>query len=203
MLLQKLLWPRVGICTEDRLYYRMKAPSFRDEGDILRIEQGERVCFDTYFNSVSADKWRRYTAAQNFSLRLKLSGKLRVVLCSRHFINSQSVRAVLAEKVVQADSVQEFCFDFPKGADGMLFFELQALSGNAAYAAALMSAMPMKRMCSPSKSAWISAPSAGSRSLWATLPACAAIFWKTPPVRCTTTWKCLFPITARRWITIS
>ena len=73
MLLQKLLWPRVGICTEDRLYYRMKAPSFRDEGDILRIEQGERVCFDTYFNSVSADKWRRYTAAQNFSLRLKLS----------------------------------------------------------------------------------------------------------------------------------
>ena len=55
MLLQKLLWPRVGICTEDRLYYRMKAPSFRDEGDILRIEQGERVCFDTYFNSVSAD----------------------------------------------------------------------------------------------------------------------------------------------------
>ena len=26
MLLQKLLWPRVGICTEDRLYYRMKAP---------------------------------------------------------------------------------------------------------------------------------------------------------------------------------
>ena len=28
----KLLWPRVGICTEDRLYYRMKAPSFRDEG---------------------------------------------------------------------------------------------------------------------------------------------------------------------------
>lgn len=66
MLLQKLLWPRVGICTEDRLYYRMKAPSFRDEGDILRIEQGERVCFDTYFNSVSADKWRRYTAAQNF-----------------------------------------------------------------------------------------------------------------------------------------
>ena len=82
MLLQKLLWPRVGICTEDRLYYRMKAPSFRDEGDILRIEQGERVCFDTYFNSVSADKWRRYTAAQNFSLRLKLSGKLRVVLCS-------------------------------------------------------------------------------------------------------------------------
>ena len=81
MLLQKLLWPRVGICTEDRLYYRMKAPSFRDEGDILRIEQGERVCFDTYFNSVSADKWRRYTAAQNFSLRLKLSGKLRVVLC--------------------------------------------------------------------------------------------------------------------------
>ena len=73
MLLQKLLWPRVGICTEDRLYYRMKAPSFRDEGDILRIEQGERVCFDTYFNSVSADKWRRYTAAQNFSLRLKLT----------------------------------------------------------------------------------------------------------------------------------
>ena len=133
MLLQKLLWPRVGICTEDRLYYRMKAPSFRDEGDILRIEQGERVCFDTYFNSVSADKWRRYTAAQNFSLRLKLSGKLRVVLCSCHFINSQSVRTVLAEKVVQADSVQEFCFDFPKGADGMLFFELQALSGNAAY----------------------------------------------------------------------
>ena len=49
MLLQKLLWPRVGICTEDQLYYRMKAPSFRDEGDILRIEQGERVCFDTYF----------------------------------------------------------------------------------------------------------------------------------------------------------
>ena len=52
MLLQKLLWPRVGICTEDRLYYRMKAPSFRDEGDILRIEQGERVCFDTYFNGL-------------------------------------------------------------------------------------------------------------------------------------------------------
>ena len=114
--------PRVGICTEDRLYYRMKAPSFRDEGDILRIEQGEHVCFDTYFNSVSADKWRRYTAAQNFSLRLKLSGKLRVVLCSRHFINSQSVRAVLAEKVCRRIPCRNSASIFPRALTACCFF---------------------------------------------------------------------------------
>ena len=48
MLLQKLLWPRVGICTEDRLYYRMKAPSFRDEGDILRIDRHGRYTVEQF-----------------------------------------------------------------------------------------------------------------------------------------------------------
>lgn len=121
MLLQKLLWPRVGICTEDRLYYRMKAPSFRDEGDILRIEQGERVCFDTYFNSVSADKWRRYTAAQNFSLRLKLSGKRALCCAAAISINSQERARRAGRKSSAGRFRAEFCFDFPKGADGMLF----------------------------------------------------------------------------------
>lgn len=133
MQLQKLLWPHVGICTESQLYYRLDGHCFRDDGDVLCIAKGETVRFDTYFNSVSADKWRRYTAAQNFSLRVLLCGRLRVLLCARHFVNGRSVRRVLAEQVVRAEAMTEFSFGFPRASDGMLFFELQALDDRARY----------------------------------------------------------------------
>ncbi|MEE0800072.1 MAG: glycosyltransferase [Gemmiger sp.] len=149
MELQKLLWPRVGICTEETLYYRigpnlhragmrqsdyLPVPAaFREEGDVLVLSAGSQVAFDTYFNSLSSDKWRLYTTAHDFGLELQLSGRLRVRLCSRQLVNDISVPTVLEETVVDCEAEQSFRFAFPANAGGMLYFELQALRDDARY----------------------------------------------------------------------
>ena len=106
------------------------------------------------------------------SLRLKLGGKLRVVLCSRHFINNQSVRAVLAEKCAERIP----CRPPPPGADWhAVFLSLQALGGYRLLRRRIVRCR-LKGCYAVKIGVDICTTSAGSRSLWATLPACAAIF---------------------------
>ena len=62
MLIQSLLFPSEETCQVQELYFR---------------QEGKTKIFDTYFNILSAAKWREYTSVRHFYLALKAKGAFR------------------------------------------------------------------------------------------------------------------------------
>nr|MCR5621659.1 hypothetical protein [Treponema sp.] len=72
MEVQKVLFPGEE-CGEPEMYFRGIPPSAIDPaGGTVLVRRGETVSLDTYFNSFSAGKWRRYTGLGNLSFRFHL-----------------------------------------------------------------------------------------------------------------------------------
>jgi len=154
MKIQEILFPQVGRCTEEELYFRKEAGrplqredaasvlvlagellenrrlvSYDGESGQLLIQKGGRVWFDTYFNGFSMEKWKKYTVIEGLSLHLLLSGKMRVTLVSEEKIFDEINRTVLLQETVWQEAAGECRFDFPEESGrGMYSFELEALS---------------------------------------------------------------------------
>lgn len=111
MELQRILFPKAERCKESELYFRAKAGEKTEEAFVL--PKGERVSFDTYFNSFSIEKWNRYTVVSSVFLKLKLSGKWKLFLLNIELRNGTVCEKVLAEHVVetQTPAVFEFVFE--------------------------------------------------------------------------------------------
>lgn len=157
MKIQEILFPQVGRCTEEELYFRRETEEgatgcrrgepvglimeacgiwenrrrvfFDAAAGGLRLEKGGKARFDTYFNGFSMEKWKKYTVLSNLSLELVLAGRLKVRLISEEKIYGNIIRTVLAEEVAVAEGEERFTFAFPPGnGKGMYSFELEALS---------------------------------------------------------------------------
>lgn len=152
MKLQRLLWPKAGLCTEEKMYLHTnvvdpdfdlereenhyksnlnyinydKVSRIRDGG--LQMENGGQVWFDTYFNGFSVDKWRKYTVVGEISLQLELEGDFTVTLCSKIFLHGEVIRKELSTKEIHSPQRGFFSFSFGNAAQGMLYSEVKALS---------------------------------------------------------------------------
>lgn len=101
---------------------------------VLHLNKGKPVGFDTYFNGFSIDKWKKYTILDNLSLRLLLSGRVKVTLVSRQKLHEHMIEKILSETIVDAGTKQSFDFAYDiRYARGMLAFELEALDGEAVF----------------------------------------------------------------------
>ena len=119
MVIQKILFPQIGRCTEQRMYFRAwdEIPEEKEKKkknkhrkqkkkkdiisgsriayhyseNMLRLKKGEPVRFDTYFNGFSIDKWKKYTCLEQLDLRLDMQGKIRVTLVSRYLLHENII----------------------------------------------------------------------------------------------------------------
>ena len=158
MKIQEILFPQIGRCTEEELYFRKTAGgrrpaekgyeemvsamaeaceiwenrgkvSYDSAGGQLNLEKGGNVRFDTYFNGFSMEKWKKYTILSDLSLELELSGHIKVTLISEEKVFGDIIRTVLAEYTAESEGRKTFTFAFPEGnGRGMYSFELEALS---------------------------------------------------------------------------
>ncbi len=125
MIIQNILWPKIDICSQERMYFRKsKYTLYMDQS--LVLDKGARVRFDTYFNSVSIDKWKKYTKVSNLSLSLKLKGYCCIRLYYKKRINNKTYKKCVLEKIYKADDAKELVLDFPSG-EGMAYFSIEAL----------------------------------------------------------------------------
>ena len=76
MIIQKLLFPKKGICEEKELYFRGDISGV-EEG-CLRLKAGETVSLETYFNCFSIGKWMLYTELSELWLSLHFSGDIKI-----------------------------------------------------------------------------------------------------------------------------
>lgn len=163
VVVQKILFPQIGKCTEQELYFRQeeaykeyriisekkqkvrrvyaaKDAAYSYSQKYLSLKKGERIGFDTYFNGFSIDKWKKYTVLDNLYLSLTLQGKLKVTLVNKQRLHERVIEKVLSETAVDAASKQTWDFGYDiQSAKGMLTFELEAAEDSILYSGAYCS----------------------------------------------------------------
>ena len=105
MKIQDILWPKDGICTDMEMYFHSnyKRSLVKEEGVYILFQKGGIVTTDTYFNSLTIEKWRKYTKVSKVLLTLSLQGKFNVSLCWKQKINEMYVERELKNKTVNVD----------------------------------------------------------------------------------------------------
>lgn len=120
VLLYKLTFPKEGVCSLNELYYR--GGDRRENGVFL--SGGSTVTFDTYFNSFSHIKFKKYTTVRNVTLILNIDGSGTAQIF--RYI-SDNERELIAEK--QVSGYDELTFDITNIPDkGFLYFSFTAHS---------------------------------------------------------------------------
>lgn len=138
MEIQRILFPQTGRCTEKELYFRLDAKEKESHEECrtqyiyanqaIEFERRGKAWFDTYFNGFSIEKWIKYTIVRDVSLKIKLSGKFKVVLLNIEKIGKNISEKVLAEHMIESEALQEFVFPYVDGSGkGMYTFVLEAL----------------------------------------------------------------------------
>lgn len=74
---QNIIFPDPTVCCETKMYY-IAHGSFIQNKQELHLNYATQCAFSTYFNSFSANKWRKYTKIDNLQLELIYQGKLKI-----------------------------------------------------------------------------------------------------------------------------
>jgi GT2 family glycosyltransferase len=133
MKLQELLFPEMG---EENMYIRgdFNANSLNISEKRLTMKKRQIVWFDTYFNSFSVEKWRKWTLVNAIELRLTLKGAFRVALTRFEIDGDGLAKYLLRGDAVSCGETREFRFAYPPHLSrGVLAFELTALEKNSEF----------------------------------------------------------------------
>lgn len=139
MKIQNLLLPEPGICAEEELYFHRekdggRGVSYAHGGRALRFEPGARCYFDTYFNSLSVEKWKKYTSVGSISLHLVISGSFEVVLVNKRFSVGSVSKTVIDRQILESAGKKEFVLPYNLHEyKGMLTYELRACGLDSVY----------------------------------------------------------------------
>lgn len=152
MNIQNVIFPKIDVCTEDKLYFhyeklddkivsdfeinkynnvnnsiKIEAAKINADSTNIILNRLEALHFDTYFNSFSIEKWKKYTNIENVSINLTLSGKFKINLynfCDETFkiIESQVIESEQAISIEIPYKLYEY--------RGILTFSILSLKDN-------------------------------------------------------------------------
>ena len=135
-LLQNIIFPKEGICDVKEMYYRHSGNLTLDN-EVIQMEQGCRISFDTYFNAFSVGKWKKYTVIDNVSLRFEYIGDIKLMLY--HFLldlKGGVVKTLIGEKRIHSGSAKHVIETVSYGEikdDGIYAFEIVANEDSVIY----------------------------------------------------------------------
>lgn len=129
--LQQLLFPRLGLCDCESLYFRAPAECISIANDkTITLPVSQVVSFNTYFNSLSICKWRKYTEVQDAFLELDIQGKLLVRVFSAKQINGTTKTQLIEERMIDAPERDRLIVPFSaERLAQVVYFSLQSISG--------------------------------------------------------------------------
>lgn len=134
MLLQNLVFPKIGVCTEEKLYFKKhKHESYYDyKAKKLVVSPGDIVRFDTYFNSFLADRWSKYTDIKNCRLFFKGSGKGQLRIYRESSFNGKELIFFQEINLTQEGEAFSIC-NTVKDMYGIIYCEYQAYDESSIY----------------------------------------------------------------------
>lgn len=123
MILQNIIFPKDGICTETELYYHKIQGTIHQERDSLILSPETEISFLSYFNSFSCDKWKDYTRVQNVDVVVEAIGDYEVSLW-RATIDTETPNRECIEKKESLQGKCHLSFDCTK--PGTIYYTLKA-----------------------------------------------------------------------------
>ena len=139
MIIQNVLLPKAGICNMEELYFRReenreKDVDFYPEKEILVFKKQGLILFNTYFNGLSVEKWKKYTRIGKISLSLRLSGAFEVTLTNITTNHKTVYPETNCSRIIDTDYPETFTFDYNLyDFKGMLAFTLKALRDDSVF----------------------------------------------------------------------
>lgn len=84
MIVQNIIFPQYGICSEYDLYFRLNNNyNYSYQNGFIFMNSGGWAHFDTYFNSFMKNKWSKYTNLDNLQINLDVQGTLRISILNK------------------------------------------------------------------------------------------------------------------------
>lgn len=114
----------------ESLYARMTDASFmpRGEAGVFFRENGI-VSFDTYQNSFSSGKWKKYTIIESVFLSLELKGDFEITLLHAMLVDGKVKEEELSHTEIHASEQKEVILDFGSlKADGIFYARMKTLT---------------------------------------------------------------------------
>ena len=132
--LQRSVFPKIDLCTEQDLYFRMNEFASLDlKSSVIHFEKNGRIFTNTYFNSFTIGKWKNYTVIEDLNLKLKFKGKIKIIFKLNHlYFNSKILNEIYFESKETKEIIVPLSF-FKELKDGMLFFEIRGLEISEVY----------------------------------------------------------------------
>lgn len=115
MIVQRIAYPS-GATLEEELYVRRNTSSVAVIGEhhtIEAISGLNDIRFDTYFNTFSIKKWRKYTNINNVKLEIEIKGRARVALTSLEIHGFDVDETIVYSEIVTAAEKTKYCFAYP------------------------------------------------------------------------------------------
>lgn len=129
---QNIIFPDPTVCCETKMYY-IAHGSFIQNKQELHLNYATQCAFSTYFNSFSANKWRKYIKIDNLQLELIYQGKLKIEIFSAYWYLGKAIIECQNSHIVESSSkdVLHMPIDFDKYDN--IFFKITAISNNVVF----------------------------------------------------------------------
>lgn len=134
MIIQNLIFPSVETSTEEDLY-------FRKVGDVeytlsqqkILLKEKASLYLDTYFNSFSIGKWKKYTKIHHVFINLRIKGKVKIRLLRKERIGNEVSNHFLKETILESEGKEVTLKFEDKNENGIFSIDLIALSDTEFY----------------------------------------------------------------------
>ena len=113
-ILQHIMFPNSNIVGEKALYFSSVRNGYCTGEDVLEIGRATTVDFDSYFNSFSCLKWKKYTDVDSVSLMLKVQGNAEISLYHNKILYGAEQKILLKTCEFCAPEIQCVQLDFGK-----------------------------------------------------------------------------------------
>lgn len=129
--LQKLLLPSEVSQKERTLYYDSKERlEYGPANGEIFLQEGQKVIFDTYLNSFSTGKWKKYTTVTEVSLKMILQGEFRIILYHKFLRQGICHTRKIKEQIFISQGKEEYTVDFGiLEKDGIFYISCESLRG--------------------------------------------------------------------------
>ncbi len=112
------------------LYYRSQELIVALKNKII-ISDKSRISFDTYFNSFSIDKWRKYTTLNTLYLYLKIKGNCTLTIKNKYLSGHDLVEKIIKTIDIREEEISEKLFEIENinKYEGIFYFEIFSYEG--------------------------------------------------------------------------
>lgn len=136
MKIQDVLWPKERSHADIELYFRsshiVNIQKVLSRAYVL-FDKGQIVTTDTYFNSLSIGKWKKYTELDTVQVTLFVQGRFNINLCLKLETGGAYTEKKLQSATINSMDETDITMNFPPVLEGMLFFQLEALNEEAKF----------------------------------------------------------------------